>query len=248
MRAWAAVVLASLWIGIPACAVADALDDATAAERWDDCPTALSIYNTLAAKGVAKAYARLGYFSEIGYCVKSNWAQAANWYGKAADAGDEGAVASLSHIGRNWRYMYFGKPLDPTIYALVEKAAKNGAAVAQFSLGIMNYPIGDPAFDGAKPGPGVTGNLQQAISWYRRAADQGDFDSLVVLGMAYSEGVGVPQDYVEAHKFFNVAASRVKYADMRGDIMKRRDELAAKMTLTQVAEAQKLAREWKPAP
>jgi len=32
---------------------------------------------------------------------------------------------------------------------------------------------------------------------------------------------------------------------MRADFMKRRDELASKMTSAQIAEAQKLAREWK---
>lgn len=246
MRASATVLVVGLWIGFSPYAFGDALDDATAAERRDDCPAALSIYNAQAAKGIAQAFARLGYFNEIGYCVKRDWVEAAKWYGKAADAGDQGAAASLSFIGRQWRYMYYGKPLNPTVYELIEKFAKSGSSVAQFSLGVMNYPIGDEAFDGTIRNPGATGNLQEALSWYRRAADQGDFDGLVALGIAYSEGLGVPQDYVEAHKIFNVAASRVKYGDMRADIMKRRDDLAVKMTPTQIAEAQKLAREWKP--
>jgi len=64
------------------------------------------------------------------------------------------------------------------------------------------------------------------------------------LGVAYSDGIGVPQDYVEAYKFFNVAAARiVKPADAD---MRRRDELAAKMTPSQLAEAQRLSRDWKP--
>lgn len=245
MRVWA-VVFWILWMNFAAHAGAGSLDEATAAERRDDCPTALRIYGELAAQGVPKAFSRLGYFNSIGYCVKRDWLEAAKWYGKAADAGDEDAAASLSHIGRNWRFMYVGKPLDPTVYALVEKAAKNGSAVAQFSLGVMNYPIGDATFDAAKPNPGVTGNLPEAIAWFQRAAEQGDFDSLVTLAAAYIDGIGVPQDYVEAHALLNVAAPRVKYADMRSDIMRRRDELAAKMTPAQIAEAQKLARAWKP--
>lgn len=227
MRAWAVVLLGSLWMNFAAYA-GGSLEEAAAAERRDDCPTALSIYRSLSAQGVARAFSRLGYFSTIGHCVKRDWLEAAKWYGKAADAGDQDAVASLSHIGRNWKYMYVGTALDPIIYTLVEKAAKSGSAVAQFSLGVMNFPIGDPSFDGTRPNPGVTGNLAEAISWYRRAADQEDFDSLVALAAAYSEGIGVPQDYVEAHKFFNVAALRVKYADMRTVIMRRRDELAAR--------------------
>jgi hypothetical protein len=56
----------------------------------------------------------------------------------------------------------------------------------------------------------------------------------------------VPQDDVEAHKWYNVAAPRVKYGDMRNDIMKRRDDLSLRMTAAQISEAQKLARDWKP--
>jgi uncharacterized protein len=122
---------------------------------------------------------------------------------------------------------------------LIEKVAKSGSSVAQISLGVMNYPIGDVAFDQNK------GDLGEALIWYRRAADQGDIDSQLVLGLAYSDGLGLPQDFVEAHKWYNLAASRVGYADMRADFMKRRDELAARMTASQIAEARKLARDWR---
>jgi uncharacterized protein len=246
MHVRGAALLIGLWIGFPAYSFADTLDDAVAAERRDDCPIALSLYRSLAAKGVVQAYKRLGFFSEIGYCVKRDWPEAAKWYGKASDAGDERATASLSALGRQWRYMYFGKPLDPTVYALVEKAAKGGSTVAQLSLGVMNYPLGDGAFDGTQQSPGVTGNFDEAISWYQRAANQGDFDALVTMAHAYAEGIGVPQDYVEAYKLLNVAAPRGKYADLRNDIIRQRTELAAKMTQTQIAEGQRLAREWKP--
>ena len=65
------------------------------------------------------------------------------------------------------------------------------------------------------------------------------------LGASYSNGEGVPQDYLRAHKWINLAASRAtgddlkKYADGR-------ETVAAKMTSEQIAEAQRLAREWKP--
>ncbi len=57
----------------------------------------------------------------------------------------------------------------------------------------------------------------------------------------YSAGDGVPQDYVKAHLWFNLAA-----AQGNEDARELRDLWAKKMTPEQIAEAQRLAREWKP--
>jgi uncharacterized protein len=58
-------------------------------------------------------------------------------------------------------------------------------------------------------------------------------------GLSYATGVGADLDYVEAHKWFNIAA-------LKGDIEARvrRQELTAIMTQAQVAAAQRAAREW----
>jgi hypothetical protein len=66
------------------------------------------------------------------------------------------------------------------------------------------------------------------------------------LGEMYGVGLGVPQDYAQAHMWFNLAASRAEYAATRDTAAKDRDELAAKMTPDQIAEAQRMAREWVP--
>jgi TPR repeat protein len=52
---------------------------------------------------------------------------------------------------------------------------------------------------------------------------------------------GVPQDYIQAHMWFNLAAANglKEPADFR-------DDLAKRMTPAQIAEAQQLAREWRP--
>lgn len=215
-------------------------EDADAAERRDDYAVAIPIYRALADKGNAAAQSRLGFFYNIGVGVKQDYLEAAKWYSRAFEAGDDAAAGQLAGIGRHWLILNLPRKDYPIIYGLVERAAQKGAPVAQFSLGVMNYPIGDLSFDPS------AGNLREALIWYRRAADQGDVDSLVVLGTAYADGIGVPQDYIEAHKWFNVAASRTKYGDIRSTIMKRRDDLASNMTPAQIAEAQKLAREWKP--
>ena len=91
-------------------------------------------------------------------------------------------------------------------------------------------------------GEGVPQDYQEAVKWYRLAAEQGDDGSQFNLGSMYLKGEGVPQDLVQAHKWINLAASQGKWKPYRSV----RDKLAEEMTASQVAEAQQLAREWQP--
>ena len=61
--------------------------------------------------------------------------------------------------------------------------------------------------------------------------------------------LGVPQDHVLAHKWLNLAAAqggmvRRREGLVRDTTAKMRDKVASKMTPAQIAEAQRLAREW----
>ena len=67
---------------------------------------------------------------------------------------------------------------------------------------------------------------------FRLAAEQGDADAQYNLGIAYFEGLGVPQDYVAAYMWFSLAAAQSSEA------AKNRDLAATLMTAEQVAEAQ----------
>ncbi len=71
------------------------------------------------------------------------------------------------------------------------------------------------------------------------AAQTGAPDALFELGMMYSTGRDVDADLVTAHKWFNLSS-------LRGNAAAReyRIEIAREMTDTQVAEAQRSAREW----
>jgi TPR repeat protein len=73
------------------------------------------------------------------------------------------------------------------------------------------------------------------------AADQGDEGAQAILGALYYRGQGVPQDYIQAYMWINLAA-----ANGAAPAIKFRDVLAGMMTPGQIAEAQRLAREWKP--
>jgi protein involved in temperature-dependent protein secretion len=55
------------------------------------------------------------------------------------------------------------------------------------------------------------------------------------------EGWGVPQDYVVAHMWFDLLAAQGDFKAAN-----ERDKVAANMTPDQIAEAQRLARDWKP--
>jgi TPR repeat protein len=82
------------------------------------------------------------------------------------------------------------------------------------------------------------GDYPAALRWFRMAAEQGDAAAQLNLGFMYAKGQGVPQDYVQAHLWLNLAAAQ---GDQ--DAQERRDILARLMTPTQIAEAQRLARE-----
>jgi TPR repeat protein len=80
-----------------------------------------------------------------------------------------------------------------------------------------------------------------ALRLIRPLADQGDANAQYILGVFYNNGLGVPQDYVRSHMWLNLAATQG-----RESAATFRDLVARLMTPAQIAEAQKLAREWKP--
>jgi TPR repeat protein len=118
------------------------------------------------------------------------------------------------------------------------KSAEQGNAMAQYNLGVI--------YD---DGQGVPQDYAVAMSWYRKAADQGYIEAQISLGIFYSMGQGVSRDYVIAHMWLSLAAGGDKKgAEARNKMTpaQARDIVANHMTPTQIAEAQKLAREWKP--
>lgn len=124
--------------------------------------------------------------------------------------------------------MSAGDPND--WYQETLKKAEQGHAAAQYNLGVM-YANGQ----------GVPQDDKEAVKWYTRAAEQGYADAQYNLGVMYGRGDGVPEDYVQAYKWFNLAAAQG--IEMAKD---NRDALRTLMTSAQVAEAQRLSREFVP--
>jgi uncharacterized protein len=117
-----------------------------------------------------------------------------------------------------------------TAVRLFRLAADQGDAIAQQYLGVMYID-----------GEGVPQNYAEAFKWYRLAADQSIANAQLCLGSMYATGKGVTQDYVRAHMWFNLSA-----AQGNENAENARDNIAKRMTPAQIAEAQKLAREWQP--
>ena len=122
-----------------------------------------------------------------------------------------------------------GVPQDYT-QAIVwyRKAAEQGNARAQFTLGWMYVE-----------GKGVSRDYAQAAVWYRKAAEQGFAKAQGNMGVMYHLGAGVPQDNVQAHKWFNLSVSRGN-----GSAIEERSMVEKEMSPAQLAESQRLAREW----
>ena len=118
---------------------------------------------------------------------------------------------------------------------LYRLSAERGNPAGQTALGNMYAE-----------GRGVPQDYAEAVNWFRRGAEQGYTPAQCDLGSMYEEGRGVPQDYVQAHMWYNLAAARSTVPGNRDPAVRNRDNIEGKMTPDQVAEAQRLAREWKP--
>lgn len=117
------------------------------------------------------------------------------------------------------------------------RAAESGNANAQALLGV-SYDRGE----------GVALDYAEAMRWYRKAAAHGHAHAQRNLARMYSSGRGAPRDRVQAYMWYELALPRFPAADSenRKKVLKARDAVAAKMTPAQIAEAKRMAREWKP--
>ena len=146
------------------------------------------------------------------------------------------AEAGVAEAQLDLGFMYANGRSVPQDYEKAERwywlAADQGHTTAQNGLGFMY-----------ENGAGVPQDDIEAVRWYRLAADQGHARAQSNLAIMYENGKGVPQDYVQAYMWFNLAASRMA-GGHRQHVVHGRDRAAGLMSPTQIADAQRLAREW----
>lgn len=124
---------------------------------------------------------------------RNEFAQAADWYRKAAEQGEAKAQYNLGMAYDT------GKGVEQDYRQAGEwyrKAADKNLAPAQNNLGLLY-----------KQGKGVAQNYVQADFWFRKAALQGYDPAQFNLGLAYRDGQGVQQDLAQAGEWLGKAAA-----------------------------------------
>ncbi|MBF0460390.1 MAG: SEL1-like repeat protein [Magnetococcales bacterium] len=188
---------------------------------------AVNWYRKAAEQGVAEAQYNLGKSYAQGEGVPQDYKEAVKWFRMAAEQGN----AEGQHgLGMNYGSGRGVPQDDKEAVKWYRKAAEQNFPPAQTNLGKM-YAQGE----------GVPQDYKEAVKWFRMAAEQGNAEGQHGLGLNYAIGQGVPQDYVQAHMWLNLAASQGDEATI-----KTRDIVANLMTPAQLAQAQELARNWKP--
>jgi TPR repeat protein len=228
-----------------------------------DYKEAIKWYTKAAEQGYAKAQFNLGVMYDNGQGVSQDYKEAVKWYTKAAEQGIAEAQFNLALRYAN------GQGVRKDYKEAIKwstKAAEQGYAKAQFNLGMMHADgqgvsqdykeavkwytkAAEQGIAGAQfnlgvmyaNGQGVPQDDKEAVKWFSMSAEQGLAVAQFGLGVMYAKGQGVPQDYIEAYKWWNLAAAQ-------GDeeAAKNRDKLRQMMSAAQIAEAQRLSKEFKP--
>jgi TPR repeat protein len=180
-----------------------------------------------AEAGDADSEYQLGFRYCNGEGVPKDFSKAVKWFRKAADQSNVQAETALGYCYATGQ----GVAKEHTEAAKwYRKAAEQNFAQAEFNLGNC-YANGQ----------GVAKDDAEAVKWYRKAAEQGFAQAQISLALSYALGQGVAKDYVESYKWTLLAASQ---GDK--DAKETMPTLESNMSREQIAEGQKVARNFKP--
>jgi Sel1 repeat len=180
-----------------------------------------------AEAGDANSQCELGIRYGKGEGVAKDPVEAAKWFREAAEQNLARGQYDLGNC-------YFdGEGVAKDLveaYKWYRKAAEQNYAWGQYSLGFC-YAKGE----------GVAKDLVEAAKWCRKAAEQNLADAQLNLGFCYANGEGVAKDLVEAYKWELLATGQGNE-----DAKKIITFLESEMTPEQMADGQKLARNFSP--
>lgn len=192
-----------------------------------------AIESRLTPAQMADAQYRLSTAYAEGDGVKQDATRAAQWLEKAAAQGHPGAQYQT---GDNYD-KGIGVAQDyRQALTWFEKAAAQNETRAQSAVGYM-YDIGQ----------GVAADPKRAQDWYEKAAAGGDAFAQYNLGSMYGTGRGIERNDMKAYMWFSIAEDNVTSAGGKtatSTAAQSKKLVEGQLTPEQIAEAQRLAREW----
>ena len=192
---------------------------------------ATKYYRKAADQGLARAEYELALDYVNGYGIKEDPREALKWFRKAAS---QGLVEAQVDLGRAYAYGRGTTPSEVEAVHWFRKAAEQGSAAGKYELA-RSYLEGE----------GVSKDVEEGMQWLRPAAEEGYALAQNRLGECYQRGEGVNKDLVEAYKWFDLAEAQDE--ENAADIKLNLAKVETQMTKDQIALAQRLAREFKPA-
>lgn len=233
-----------------------------------DFGAAAELLKEAALQGNASAQDKLGTLYRYGRGVPEDIKQAALYYSMAAEQGDPDGLENLGTLYRQglggiaqdeemakklydraaergneqaettlWQMYEDGRGTPQEIVDWNRKFAERGHALEQRTLARLY-----------EAGKGVAKDEGEALKWYRKAAAQGDIDSMFSLFDYNRNGRAMPMpDYVEALKWLliaELAKNATPDQITRAKVERRRME--GVMARIQIAEARQRARDWRP--
>lgn len=199
-----------------------------------------------AAEGAPRASFALGQMAEQ---QEAGLTEAVKMYRQAVEQGSAAARLHLGALAAAGQLQGMMAPhrMVPWVAARAAEDAKDSTQVeATPARSAAATWLQAQAEAGLRPAQAAWGQLLlsggdagAAVPWLTRAAQAGDVEAQHQLGRLYIQGEGVQQNYLQAHKWLNVAAASGSSA-----AFEMRAVVADLMTPEQLAEAQALARQF----
>lgn len=169
----------------------------------EDIEEACRWYKLAAEEGNGEAMYKIGYMYYYGYGVEESNDEAFKWFSDAAELGNENGTMMLASC---YRYG-FGteRNLDEAI-RLFTKMGNMGNIDAMQSLAFI-YSSPAEAFESEADSTAYYTDdepayPEEAFKWFLKAAEAGDFSSMLNVGSYYEQGIGVKQSYDKAEKWY----------------------------------------------
>jgi TPR repeat protein len=158
-----------------------------AMKQANDMAEAIRQWEAAAAKNNAAAMRVLGWVYDTGQGVAADGPKAVSWYRKAGERGDSHALYNLGRLYLQGK----GIPVDvPKGLEALRQAAALGHLDATFELADKLH---------------ADNKTDEAIVYWRQAAEKNHAASQRILGWLYDNGIGLPRDHVQAIAWFRKA-------------------------------------------